>query len=136
MRRAAIALAAFIFLAAAPADSDPARYLAYQIRIARGEQHYRLDAGLSALAAKRAREYALNPQRGHRALVEVPCRWGEVLGRTWREARPAVRWVAAAWRRSPAHWRVISGSWARYGVGAYFRDGSWYVAVIFADCRL
>jgi len=138
-------LLALLCLALAPlpaAAGGPEAYLAYRIRLARGEEHYRLDVGLSRLAEKRAREYAavmgVRPWGNHhRPLVEVPCGWwGEVLGWTRVDGPAGIRWVMAAWRRSPAHWAAIVGTWAYYGVGAYYRGGAWYMVVVFAQCRI
>jgi hypothetical protein len=56
-RQAALgALLALLLMAGSgPAPlGSPESYLAYRIRLDRGEAHYRLDAGLSALAEKRA----------------------------------------------------------------------------------
>jgi hypothetical protein len=136
-RAVGLTLAALLVLATpSPVGaSGPEAYLAYRIRVARGEAHYRLDAGLSRLAEQRAQESSRAFR--HRRLVEVPCGWGEVLG--WVSLTgpdPAARWVMAAWRKSTRHWEVVQMSWAHYGVGAYSRDGRWYFAVVFAQCRL
>jgi hypothetical protein len=144
-RAVGLALAALLVLATPVGASGPEAYVAYRLRVARGEAHYRLDPGLTRLAEKRAREVAaayaaatviLPLTSYHRPLVEVPCGWGEVLAWTNRGGPAGIRWVMAAWRHSPTHWAVISAAWARYGVGAYFRDGRWYFAVVFAQCRL
>lgn len=143
MRQAlAASLVALVVLFAGATDvhaGTSQSYLAYQVRLLRGESFYRLDSGLSRLAMQRAREYALNTDRAntpHRALSEVPCRWGEVLGWSVQSRVPATRWVAQAWRQSTTHWSVIRTSWRHYGVGAFYRAGAWYFAVVFASCRL
>jgi len=147
MRRGlALAVLLSLALAAPVSAASPETYLAYRIRVARGEDHYRLDPGLTRLAEKRAREVGeavaaatvvLPLTSYHRPLVEVPCGWGEVLGWVGLDSpTDGIRWIMAAWRNSPGHWTVISGTWARYGVGAYFRDGRWYLAVVFSRCRL
>ena len=119
----------------AVAAGGPEAYLAYRIRVARGEAHYRLDAGLTRLAEKRAQEIALGAF-AHRYLTEVPCGWGEVVAWSSREPITSVRWVMSAWRRSATHWAVITGAWGHYGVGTYYRNGAWYMAVVFAQCRI
>lgn len=138
MRRVALAVL-LLLVTATPVAATPESYLAYRVRLARGESSYRLDAGLSRLAEVRSFEYALNDQRSvrpHRQLVEVPCAWGEILGWSVRPQPDATRWVMAAWRRSPTHWTVLRGGWTRYGVGVTYRGGAWYMAVVFAQCPL
>lgn len=124
-----LALAA-VLMFGAPTDS----YLAYRVRIARGETSYRLDTGLTILAATRAREAGTT--WAHRQVSEVPCAWGEILGWSAQSGKNAVRWALIAWRRSPTHWRVLRAPWRYYGVATYRRADRTYMAVVFAQCRI
>ncbi len=63
----------------------------------------------------------------------VACPVAEIIGRTTiDDRRNAVNWMIAAWKASPNHVNYLlntSGDWRRYGVGATYRNGNWYLVV-------
>lgn len=140
-----LAIAAVLAAPAAPAAgytapdlSSVEEYLAYRVRIARGETTYRARrADLTAAAQSRAREITVSFSHSGwwDNYSRCPCHLlGEIIGTSsFDDGRRAVRHVVHMWAASPGHWSLMTNrtDFQRWGVGGRAANGGWYFVVGF-----
>lgn len=137
----ALVLATGVLMGAVPAGlTTTERYLAYRVRIERGESGYAMTALLTRIARARAREIDDRFRHDFRTYwrLGLTCTAGEIIA--WSvepDGRAAVRWAIAGWLASPIHRPFLENDgrkWRHYGVGAYRAKGRWWLVVSFSRC--
>ena len=132
-----------------PSGLDGAeRYLAYKVRVERGEAWYFMNWYLTRAAQVRSTEIAdCHATRGWGSWchdldavwdIGYGCTAGEILAWTsYDDPADAVRFAIDAWHESPGHAPLLhndSGGWDRYGVGVAYVRGNHYLAVLVGAC--
>lgn len=141
MRITALVLAAGVLLGAVPAGlNSTEQYLAYRVRLERGDSGYAMTALLDRIARARAYEIVTNKTHVFTTYwrLGLRCTAAEILG--WSviaDGRDAVRWVIRHWNLSASHRPFLDNvdrRWRHYGVGAIRSRGYWYMVVAFSEC--
>jgi hypothetical protein len=123
--------------------SLPERYLAYLVRVSRGESTYHLSQRLIDIAGRRAVQISYHFAHDHDLhAMGIPrwCWWGEIIAWTTVNnpadayRRTTGRWVIAAWKASAPHRAVLYGHWSRWATGMYWRLGRWWAVTVFERC--
>lgn len=122
----------------APDLSWTEEYVAFRVRIARGESNYvRRRADLTQAAQARAREISVHFSHDGwwDDVSKANCYLlGEIIGTsTIDHGRQAARYVFSLWEASPGHRALLHNTrdFNRWGVGAHYAGGRWYFVVTF-----